>query len=97
MSRGRRGVVTPPYGSATGGVQRRADVGIGPYERRKGSVNHPGQRRTAKRLRRGWEEWVESEAEITPEVSSNAGQSLSQPAAASSLYTREPFPAGDGG
>ena len=36
--------------------------------------NHPGQRRTAKRLRRGWEEWVESEAEITPEVSSNAGQ-----------------------
>ena len=27
----RRGVVTPPYGSNTGGVQRRADVGIGPY------------------------------------------------------------------
>ena len=55
MSRGRRGVVTPPYGSATGGVQRRADVGIGPYERRASRINHPGQRRTAKRLRRGCE------------------------------------------
>ena len=29
--RERRGEVTPPYGSATGGVQQRADVGIGPY------------------------------------------------------------------
>ena len=51
MSRGRRGVVTPPYGSATGGVQRRADVGIGPYERRASRINHPGQRRTAERSR----------------------------------------------
>ena len=28
---GRRGEVTPPYGSTTGGAQQRADVGIGPY------------------------------------------------------------------
>ena len=28
---GRRGVVTPPYGSNAGGAQRRADVVIGPY------------------------------------------------------------------
>ena len=34
-------------------------------------------------------------AEITPKVSSNAGQSLSQPAADSSLYTREPLGTGD--
>ena len=27
-------MVTPPYGSATGGAQQRADVGIGPYESR---------------------------------------------------------------
>ena len=29
----RRGVVTQPYGCNTGGAQRRADVGIGPYGR----------------------------------------------------------------
>ena len=57
----------------------------------------PGQRRTAERLRRGREGWVGIGAEIIPKVSSNAGQSLSQPAADSSLCTREPFPAGDGG
>ena len=34
-------------------------------------------------------------AEIIPKVSSNAGQSLSQPAADSSLYTREPLGTGD--
>ncbi len=28
---GRRGEVTPPYGSNAGGAQRRADVVIGPY------------------------------------------------------------------
>ena len=27
-------MVTPPYGSTTGGAQQRADVGIGPYEGR---------------------------------------------------------------
>ena len=47
--------------------------------------------------RSGRERWVEIAAEITPKGASNAGQSLSQPAADSSLYTREPFPAGDGG
>ena len=50
----------------------------------------PGQRRTAERLRRGREGWVGIGAEIIPKVSSNAGQSLSQPAADSSLCTREP-------
>ena len=68
-----------------------------PTERRESHINHPGQRRTAKRLRRGREGWVEIGAGIIPEVSSNAGQSLSQPAADSSLCTREPFPAGDEG
>ena len=49
-----------------------------------------GQRRTAERLRRGREGWVGIGAEIIPKVSSNAGQSLSRPAADSSLCTREP-------
>ena len=47
--------------------------------------------------RSGRERWVEIAAEITPKGASNAGQSLSQPAADSSLCTREPFPAGDEG
>ena len=34
--------------------------------------------------------WAENGAEITPKVSISAGQFLSQPAADSSLYTREP-------
>ena len=34
-------------------------------------------------------------AEITPKGALNAGQSLSQPAADSSLYTREPLETGD--
>ena len=38
----------------------------------------------------GGEGWAGIAAEITPKVSSNLGQSLSQPAADSSLYTREP-------
>ena len=68
-----------------------------PTERRESHINHPGQRRTAKRLRRGREGWVEIGAGIIPEVSSNAGQSLSQPAADSSLCTRETFPCGGRG
>ena len=48
-----------------------------PTGRRGGSRNHPGQRRTAERLRRGWEEGVGIAAEIIPKVSSNFGQSLS--------------------
>ena len=36
-------MVTPPYGSTTGGTQQRADVGIGPYRSITGGV----QRRTA--------------------------------------------------
>ena len=38
---------------------------------------------------------MEVGAEITPEGAINAGQSLSQPAADSSLYTREPLGTGD--
>ena len=43
----------------------------------------------------GGEGWAGIAAEITPKVSSNLGQSLSQPAAASSLCTREPLGTGD--
>ena len=38
----RRGVVTPPYGSATGGAQQWADVGIGPYAPRGDEGRHAG-------------------------------------------------------
>ena len=31
----RRGEVTPPYGCVTGGVRQRADMGIGPYEKKR--------------------------------------------------------------
>ena len=67
-----------------------------PTERRASHINHPSQRRTAERLRRGWEEWAGIAAEIIPEGVSNAGQSLSQPAADSSLCTREPLGRGCG-
>ena len=62
-----------------------------PTDRRGSFSKHPGQRRTAERLRRGWEERVKIGAEIIPKVFINAGQSLSQPAADSSLSTREPL------
>ena len=64
---------------------------LAPYTGIESFSNHPGQRRTAERLRRGREGWVGIGAEIIPKVSSNAGQSLSQPAADSSLCTREPW------
>ena len=38
----RRGEVTPPCGSATGGAQQRADVGIGPYEKKEIPLQPPG-------------------------------------------------------
>ena len=49
------GVVTPPYGSNTGGAKQRADVGIGPY----GKPNQPpkpagAQRSVRARGREGW-------------------------------------------
>ena len=62
-----------------------------PTDRRGSFSKHPGQRRRAKRLRRGREGWVGIAAEFTPKVASNLGQSLSQPAADSSLCTREPW------
>ena len=43
----------------------------------------------------GARKWVGIAAEIIPKESINAGQSLSQPAADSSLYTREPLGTGD--
>ena len=67
-----------------------------PTERRASHINHPGQRRTAERLRRGREGWVEIAAEITPKGASNPGQFLSRPPGDSSLYTREPWGRGCG-
>mgnify|MGYP004574376381 CR=1 FL=1 len=52
---GRRGVVTPPYGSTTGDAKQRTAGSSAPTDRRGSSGNHPGQRRTAERLRRGCE------------------------------------------
>ena len=43
----------------------------------------------------GAKKWAGIAAEIIPKVSSNAGQSLNQPAADSSLCTREPLGTGD--
>ena len=62
-----------------------------PTDRRGSRIDHPGQRRTAERLRRGREGWVEIGAWIIPKGASNAGQSLSRPPGDSSLYTREPW------
>ena len=98
MSRERRGVVTPPYGSATGGVQRRADVWASAPtkgEQAASTTRASGAQRSG--CGAGAREWVGIAAEIIPKGASNAGQSLSQPAADSSLCTREPCPAGDGG
>ena len=66
-----------------------------PTDRRGSRIDHPGQRRTAERLRRGREGWVEIAAKITPKGVINAGQSLSRPLADSSLCTREPLGTGD--
>ena len=60
-----------------------------------GIPNHPGQRRTAERLRRGCEGMGGDRSRDHPKGTINAGQSLSQPAADSSLYTREPLGTGD--
>ena len=60
-----------------------------------GIPNHPGQRRTAERLRRGCEGMGGDRSRDHPKGTINAGQSRSQPAADSSLYTREPLGTGD--
>ena len=95
-------MVTPPYGCNTGSAKQRADVGIGPYALR-GTARRgrralrvvaesrrdcPGQRRTAERLRRGWEEGVEIEAGIIPEGGINVGQSLSHGCAVPAPFTQ---------
>ena len=57
-------------------------------------INHPGQRRTAERLRRGRKGWVEIGVEIIPKGALSLGQSLSRPLADSSLCAREPLGTG---
>ena len=90
-ARVRAAEVVGPYGRSTE-VPATGRCGHRP----RGSFsNHPGQRRTAGRLRRGWEGGVEIGAGIIPKGVINAGQSLSQPAADSSLCTREPLGTGD--
>ena len=74
------------------GVQQRADVGIGPYEKERkfhqppGPAAHSGASAPA-----GARKWVGIAAKIIPKGAINLGQSLSQPAADSSLCTREPW------
>ena len=66
-----------------------------PTGRRESCRDHPGQRRTAERLRRGWEEWVESEAEIIPQKGHQRRTTpQSRRSRDSSLYTREPLGTG---
>ena len=90
-------MVTPPYGCNAGGSQRRADVGIGPYEKERkfhqppGPAAHSGASAPA-----GARKWVGIAAKIIPKGAINLGQSLSQPAADSSLCTREPLGRGCG-
>ena len=73
----RRGVVTPPYGSITGGAQQRAAGSSAPTVRRGRlpTTRASGAQRSV--CGAGAREWVRIAAEITPKVSSNAGQSLS--------------------
>ena len=59
-----------------------------PTDRRGSRIDHPGQRRTAERLRRGWEEGVEIEAGIIPEGGINVGQSLSHGEAVTAPFTQ---------
>ena len=79
-------------------------MGIGPYAlrgtARRGVVPYGWLRRAAAIVLgsgaqrgvcgAGAKKWVGIAAEAIPKVPINAGQSLSQPAADSSLYTREP-------
>ena len=63
----------------------------------KGTPNRPSGSAAQSGASAAWMEgWEGIVAEITPKVSSNLGQSLTRPLGDSSLYTREPFPAGDG-
>ena len=63
--------------------------GCGEPPRLPGPAAHSGASAPA-----GAKKWVGIAAEITPKRAINAGQSLSQPAADSSLYTREPLGTG---
>ena len=55
----------------------------------------PGQRRTAERLRRGREGWVEVGAEITPKGAINLGQSLSHGEAVTAPFAQGSLGTGD--
>ena len=76
-------------GAVHGRIHRSAPTRGGRYS------EPPGPAAQSERLRRGWEEGAGIAAEIIPKGASNLGQSLSQPAADSSLYTREPWGTGD--
>ena len=92
----RRGEVTPPYGCNAGGAQQRADVGSGPYGETGKLPRPPGPAAHSEAsapagARDGWK----LRQRPPPKGASNAGQSLSQPAADSSLCTKGAL--GDGG
>ena len=86
-----------PTGASQGVRSKRAYLRhIGPYEKERkfhqppGPAAHSGASAPA-----GARKWVGIAAKIIPKGAINLGQSLSQPAADSSLYTREPLGTGD--
>ena len=88
----RRGVVTPLYGSNAGSAQQTGRCGH--WSLRKGEqAASTSQASGAQRsvCASGCEGWAEIGAEIIPKGAINFGRSLSQPAADSSLCTREPW------
>ena len=91
----RGGTEPAPYGCNAGGAQQRADAGIGPYgekgkfQQPPGPAAHSGASAARMRGMGG------DRSRDHPKGTINAGQSLSQPVADSSLYTREPLGTGD--
>ena len=94
----RRGEVTPPYGSNTGGAKERADVGIGPYgeKGRFPQPPRPAAHSAASAPRMGGTRRNRSRGQPKRGHQPRAIPQ-SRLRRASSLYTREPCPAGDGG
>ena len=91
----RRNVSGPTHRSApTGSMEtsinpgRTGGDGAPPLRGVEGIPNHPGQRRTAERLRRGREGWVGIGAEITPKGVINLGQSLSHGCAVTAPFAQ---------
>ena len=93
----RRGVVTPPYGCVTGSTQQRADVGIGPYgetgrlPRPPGAAAHSGASAPRSRGTGG-----NRSRDYPQRGHQRRAIPQSRLRRASSLYAREPCPAGDG-